>query len=584
MLILASLLFAAGCACHADRLREVRTQFYQGSVETASITLDKYISNYPREAEAFKLDRAVVELAAGRPKEAEKLLREARDALDYNSQASLAEKAGSMLTDDTHTAYAGEDYEKILVRAMLAISNLMSGGEDATAYALQVSDVQERIIASGAEGAEQNPKLSYKRVALGEYIHGAIDEASRIDYNEAARSYTKVCSWEPSFPYGRYDVERAMHGHHSQQGNGVLYVFALVGRGPYKEETVEVAATISMFAASAIVNATAKRSVPPSIAPIKVPKVIVYHNSMNSVFVSADGRPAGPTATITDVGKLAVEQYQAIYPRVVVRAVLRRAAKEGIIYGAQEALKTQKNGWASLALDVGGIAWEATESADCRCWGLLPDRIQVLRVELPAGDHQIHLQPDGGFGGLFGADTAVRIEAGTKHVSHGRVCRRASDRKVAFQQRSRPGRRARGKAGGAVTKLQWKYETRNSKSETKTESKGEMLENILDQRVLVIGLSYFLIGNDVGHHVPMVVVADFVIRISDFLPYPIIARFRFANCKANPHGSRSIASSSSPRVSGPPTSDAPAAVRRATAAETSSQTKATCTKAGSIEA
>ena len=397
---------------HADRLREVRTQFYQGSVETASITLDKYISNYPREAEAFKLDRAVVELAAGRPKEAEKLLREARDALDYNSQASLAEKAGSMLTDDTHTAYAGEDYEKILVRAMLAISNLMSGGADATAYALQVSDMQERIIASGAEGAQQNPKLSYKRVALGEYIHGAIDEASRIDYNEAARSYMKVCSWEPSFPYGRYDVERAMHGHHSQQGNGVLYVFALVGRGPYKVETVEVAATISMFAASAVVNATANRSMPPSVAPIKVPKVVVYHNSMNSVFVSADGRPVGPTATITDVGRLAVEQYQAIYPRVVVRAVVRRAAKEGIIYGAKEALKTQKNSWANLAMDVGGIAWEATESADCRCWGLLPDRIQVLRVELPAGDHQIHLQPDGGFGGLLGADTAVRIEPG----------------------------------------------------------------------------------------------------------------------------------------------------------------------------
>jgi hypothetical protein len=411
-LILTTLLLSAGCATHADRLREVRTEFYQGSVETASIRLDKYINSYPREAEAFKLDRAVVELAAGRPKDAEKLLREARDALDYNSQASLAEKAGSMLTDDTHTAYAGEDYEKVLVRAMLAISNLMNGGADATAYALQVSDMQERIIASGAEGAQQNPKLSYKRVALGEYIHGTINEASRIDYIEAAQRYTKVCSWEPSFPYGRYDVERAMHGHHSQQGNGVLYVFALVGRGPYKEETVEVAATISMFAASAIVNSTANHSIPPSVAPIKVPKVVVYHNPMNSVFVSADGRPVGPTATITDVGKLAVEQYQAIYPRVVVRAVVRRAAKEGIMYGAKEALKMQNNSWANLAADVGGIVWEGVESADCRCWGLLPDRIQVLRVEMPAGDHQIHLQPDGGFGGLLGADTSVHIDAG----------------------------------------------------------------------------------------------------------------------------------------------------------------------------
>ena len=287
-------------------------------------------------------------------------------------------------------------------------------------------------------------------MALGEYIHGAINEASRIDYNEAARSYMKVCSWEPTFPFGRYDVERAMHGHHSQQGNGVLYVFALVGRGPYKEETVEVAATISMFAASAIVNATANRSIPPSVAPIKVPKVVVYHNPMNSVFVSADGRPVGPTATITDVGRLAVEQYQAIYPRVVVRAVIRRAAKEGIVYGAKEALKTQNNSWANLAMDVGGIAWEATESADCRCWGLLPDRIQVLRVELPAGDHQIHLQPDGGYRRPARRRYDRPHRAGAKHVSHGRVRRRASDRKVAFQQRSRSGRHARGETGRAV--------------------------------------------------------------------------------------------------------------------------------------
>ena len=31
------------------------------------------------------------------------------------------------------------------------------------------------------------------------------------------------------------------------------------------------------------------------------------------------------------------------------------------------------------------MAWEASEAADTRCWGLLPDKIQVLRIELPAG-------------------------------------------------------------------------------------------------------------------------------------------------------------------------------------------------------
>ncbi len=40
----------------------------------------------------------------------------------------------------------------------------------------------------------------------------------------------------------------------------------------------------------------------------------------------------------------------------------------------------------------------AAESADTRCWGLLPEKIQVLRIELPAGDHQVTLQPSTHYG------------------------------------------------------------------------------------------------------------------------------------------------------------------------------------------
>ena len=60
-----------------------------------------------------------------------------------------------------------------------------------------------------------------------------------------------------------------------------------------------------------------------------------------------------------------------------------------------------------------GVAWEATESADTRCWGLLPDTIQVFRVELPVGDHHITLRPSqrqGDFG--TPAQTKVTIREG----------------------------------------------------------------------------------------------------------------------------------------------------------------------------
>ena len=70
---------------------------------------------------------------------------------------------------------------------------------------------------------------------------------------------------------------------------------------------------------------------------------------------------------------------------------MRRVVKKGAIYVAKEAGRV--NPWVGLAADVGGVVWEATETADTRCWGLLPAKIQVLSVELPAGEHRLTFYP-----------------------------------------------------------------------------------------------------------------------------------------------------------------------------------------------
>jgi len=116
-------------------------------------------------------------------------------------------------------------------------------------------------------------------------------------------------------------------------------------------------------------------------------------NHVDNVQVSVDGQSVGKTETITDVGQLAVQQYEAIYAQVLARAVVRRIVKRGIVHAGKEAADVGKNSWASLAMDVGRLAWEASETADTRCWGLLPDKIQALRLELPAGEHRISLAP-----------------------------------------------------------------------------------------------------------------------------------------------------------------------------------------------
>jgi hypothetical protein len=204
-------------------------------------------------------------------------------------------------------------------------------------------------------------------------------------------------------------LERSTHGQHSQRGNGVLYVFALTGRGPYKREVAEVPSSAALLVAGEIVSAVGNQTVPPNVAPVKVPQLVAHANPIQFVGVSIENRPVGRTDTITDVTQLASQQYEAIYPQIVGRAVARRILKKGIIYGAKEASGMNKGSLLGLAADLAGIAWEATESADTRCWGLLPDKIQVLRIELPAGQHDIGLCALNVQGAPIGSVTTQRI-------------------------------------------------------------------------------------------------------------------------------------------------------------------------------
>src|SRR5260221_4332658 len=96
-----ALVFASGCATYADRLMVVRNEFANGDLTAATADIEKGIARRGKEVEVFKLERSIVELAAGKPKEAERTLREVRDRFDHLEQAAVGENALAMLTENT---------------------------------------------------------------------------------------------------------------------------------------------------------------------------------------------------------------------------------------------------------------------------------------------------------------------------------------------------------------------------------------------------------------------------------------------------------------------------------------------------
>ncbi|WP_373653641.1 COG3014 family protein [Schlesneria sp. DSM 10557] len=410
------LLFNCGCSTHFDRLQPIRTAFFDGNLPMAQEALAKELKKRKGEQDVLMLDQAVIELASGRPKDAERILRQVRDRFDELEGIDAGKEVASMLTDDQVRPYAGEDYEKVLIRAMLSLSNLMSGGGDAGAYALQMVDKQQQIMLAVEEKykeEDQSAVLAYKQVALGPYIRGMLAEESPLTLNDALRARVQVAKWEPNFRDAKVDIHRCEHEVAMHSGHGALYVFALVGRGPIKQETAEVPTQAALLVADRIFDALGKRNVTPTLAPVKIPRVINFVPVADCVSVQINGEMAGKTATLVDIGEMAVQQQQAHFPAIIGRAVARRVIKKGILYGAQEMADVQKGSLLSLGVLAAGVAWEATESADTRCWGLLPDTIQVFRVELPVGEHTITLRPSqrqGDFG--TPAQTKVTIREG----------------------------------------------------------------------------------------------------------------------------------------------------------------------------
>jgi uncharacterized protein len=402
-----------GCATHADRIAAAQLHYFNGDLKAAKADVDLLLKKPKRDGDALMLDQAMIELAAGRPKDAERLLRTVRDHFDHLEKKDAAEAAKSLLTDDTRLAYAGDDHEKVLVRAFLALSNLMSDGGDAEAYSLQIAAKQKQLM-DAAGGLEEHPELAATQVALGPYLRAMLQEESHLNTDEVVRNRAMVASWQPEFRDAKVDLARAETTAHCEPGNGVIYVFALVGRGPSKQEKFEIPTQAAMFVADRIVSAVGKQELPPTVAPIRVPVVVRRNNRIDHLQVAVDDEPSGETATLVDVGLLAETHCQAKAPEVIGRAVARRFLKKAAIYVAKEGVGANSNPGVDIALTLAGIAWEATEAPDTRCWSLLPDKIQVLRLEVPAGDHDITLTPADSYG-RFGYSAVSKVS-----VSEGR--------------------------------------------------------------------------------------------------------------------------------------------------------------------
>ncbi len=430
------------CATHVERTQAFRDAWGRGdfssadqeinalladeadvSVESLSLTqgLSPDLDPSDDDTFLFLLEKGMVRLALGDPQAAQDLFRRGRDELDrrfHEDTDGFLGKSASVIQaihDDRALDYVGADYEHVLVRVLLTLADLVSGGQDAYAYALQIGVMQEQILGSEF-GEEQGyrPRENYRRIAFGAYLEGILKEAN-LESDEARLAYGRALNYDSDRKILQAARDRLNGGQPSQPGHGRIHVFYLGGTGPHLEETQHEPSSLAISLAGVVAAILLESPAPLVQTAVPVPRVEATTPFVPERSVVVNGAAVATTEPLLDVNEIAREQLDANLPWIVARAVIRRTVKSAAALAAQHGTKRaleRSNGTAgeyagAIGALVGALfnlAATATEHADTRIWSSLPAQIQVARVSLPAGVHQVSLGP--------GISAAMRVRSG----------------------------------------------------------------------------------------------------------------------------------------------------------------------------
>lgn len=122
-----------------------------------------------------------------------------------------------------------------------------------------------------------------------------------------------------------------------------------------------------------------------------------------------------------DLSGAVVHDFNLKAPGILVKSIARAAVKYTVVQEIEEGARKEDETLGDVAAVVGNVFAALTERADTRSWTLLPAQLQLVRLELPAGEHPIRVAIDRG--GSVSRDSAAGrvMELGTVDVRPGRT-------------------------------------------------------------------------------------------------------------------------------------------------------------------
>lgn len=360
----------SGCANYPHEVKAVQSHLRQGQPASAAAAVQEKAFKESDDQVVFLFEYGTAQQVAKNYKESNKAFLLAEELTEVKDYHSLSRITGSLLLNEGMIQYKGEDYEKVLINAMLAINFLMV--DDLEAAMVETRRMNEKLYRYRFEA-----KRPYEQNPFAFYLAALIREETK-DWDGAYIDFKRVYDLNPNLDYLKEDLIRAAQrarrpeelkkwkmkfkdstdsGKWKDKDYGELVLIYQQGWAPKKQ---------------------------PHPNWHRIPKLFPVPSQTRFAQIVVEGGASETTQKVFSVEDIAIKALDDLYGELIAKRVAGVVAKE--VVADQIRQKNQVLG------DLAWIGMHLADQADLRQWSTLPETYQVAKLWLKKGKYKIKIQ------------------------------------------------------------------------------------------------------------------------------------------------------------------------------------------------
>lgn len=393
LLLACCICFLAACATHRNQLEPIRRELEQLNCDKALAQLDKIATPETDDQLLYLMEYGSALQICKQYDKSNQIFQQADQLSEKIDYISISRVAAATLFNEQALQYKGDKFEKQFLNALAALNYIQLGKtEDAM---VEVRRINEKIKKMADE--EKSP---YELNSFASYLAGLIYETDR-QYDDACISYKDSYNLDGGFKPVMLDMLTACwRAKRSMEYNGLVKKTGATTediqyskRGLKKKKREIILVFLQGWGPQKTIQPGAR-----SFARL-LPSASLTKKLQVS-FEAANENPSGQTSpllsrVVYSVERSAIATLEADINSLAARRLGARVAKEVVADQIRQKDKA-----------LGDLAWlvmVASERADLRNWSLLPETVQVLRLQV--GENDSHIKLSGlGFGDQVSED------------------------------------------------------------------------------------------------------------------------------------------------------------------------------------